>query len=137
MAYQRFSLRPLKLTHRAPGRPTDVKDIHRGVVDEESSFTPKDCKATLHLSFCVYRSVVSMNFTPIGNIGTLFPYTSWECWNPFPNVLAMLEPYSNTLMGNIGTLSQYIYWQYWNPISMPHGPLLSSIPIYLLAMLDT
>ena len=62
MAYQRFSLRPLKLTHRAPGCPTEVRDVHRGVADEESSFTPKEGKATLHLSFCV--GLVS-NFTQV------------------------------------------------------------------------
>jgi len=62
-----------------------------------------DCKATLHLSFCVYRSVESMNFTPLGNIGTLFPYTCWECWNPFPN--------------DVGALFQYTHGQHWNPVS--------------------
>ena len=32
---------------------TEVRDVHRGVTDEETKLTPKEGEAALHLSFCV------------------------------------------------------------------------------------
>ena len=47
MAYQRFSLRPLKLTHRAPRQPVVVRDVHRGLATEECSSSPEKVKMIL------------------------------------------------------------------------------------------
>lgn len=49
MAYQQFSLRPLKLTHRTPGQPVVVRDVHRGSVTEECGSSPKESKMGLDI----------------------------------------------------------------------------------------
>ena len=44
MAYRHYSLRPLQLTHRTPGQPAVVRDVHRGITVDEARHIPEESK---------------------------------------------------------------------------------------------